>query len=132
MAADVTGRYVLFDANLYGTDNPGPSYLHSLLTPMDGPAEFIVHDARGVLRLGDRMLQLEDDIAAARIEANGTWSVTKLFPDAPIESETTTIALASMVVSFEEAGPGGVLLRTPDSATLIRVGCALDDEAANE
>lgn len=75
---------------------------------------------------GDRLIQLDDDIALAAIE-DGAWRVTKVFPDAPERSQTTVFAGHDAIVDVRGAGPGSFVIHYADqTADLVEVACESD------
>lgn len=80
------------------------------------------------IELSDDMslLQLDGDLALSRI-VEGRWAITKLFPDAPEQSQITEHVPSSPVVAVEPAGPGGFILRRQDAGPdLVRIRCTDD------
>jgi hypothetical protein len=81
------------------------------------------------LRLDARseLLQLDDDIALGRVEEE-TWTITKLFPDAPQHSKVTQHRAETPIVAIDHAGPGAFLVhRTDGGPDLLRVRCVEAD-----
>jgi hypothetical protein len=68
------------------------------------------------------MLQLDGDVALSRI-VDGAWEITKLFPDAPVESRVTRYEASSPVVHVTPAGPGAFMLHREDEPSLVHVRC---------
>lgn len=69
------------------------------------------------------LLQLDDDVALSRI-VDGTWEITKLFPDAPEQSRVTEHRAATPIVAVEPAGPGAfIAFREGGGPDLLRVRC---------
>lgn len=78
------------------------------------------------LELSDdiQLLQLEGDVALGDVDG-ATWSITKLFPDAPERSQTTTYVADSPIRRLEPSGPGSFLIHEEDGGpTLISLSCA--------
>lgn len=72
-----------------------------------------------------RLLQLDEDVALGRVLGDGTWEVTKLFPDAPEQSKVTIHDPGGELVAALPAGPGAFLLRTQTQGPdLVRVRCS--------
>jgi hypothetical protein len=72
------------------------------------------------------LLQLESDIALGRV-VDGTWEITKLFPDAPERSEVAVYTGSAEITGVAPAGHGAFLVfkaaRGPD---LVQLGCPED------
>ncbi len=95
-------------------------------------------DGPGSVRDGDRfdvlqelplesdveMLQMAGDIALGRV-LDGTWEVTKLFPDAPERSEVVVYAPDTPVSSVRSAGRGAfVVFKDSEGPDLVQLRCA--------
>lgn len=72
-----------------------------------------------------RLLQLDNDLGLGRIR-DGSWEITKLFPDDIIQSQTVTYtSRTAPILEAEAAGPGLFLLRREQAPPqLVRLVCA--------
>lgn len=76
---------------------------------------------------GHRLLQLDSDLALARLE-DGVWEIDKLFPDAVEQSQITIYEGEGPIDAIEAAGPGLFALHREGTGTeLVRVECAEPD-----
>jgi hypothetical protein len=69
------------------------------------------------------LMQLDEDLALSRIE-RGTWTITKLFPDAPDQSQRTEHQEATPFVRVDPSGPAAFVgHRAEGGPDLLRVRC---------
>jgi hypothetical protein len=74
------------------------------------------------------LLQLESDIALGHV-VDGTWEVTKLFPDAPERSGISVYQGSSTITSFAPAGHGAFLLfKEEGGPDLVQLRCPEDGD----
>lgn len=77
-----------------------------------------------------RLLQLDNDLGLGRIR-DGSWEITKLFPDDIIQSQTVTYtSRTAPILEAEAAGPGMFLLRRDQAPPqLVRLVCASGEQS---
>lgn len=79
--------------------------------------------ARTSLPLDIRLLQLDRDLALGRLDG-GRWELTKLFPDDPVQSGSSTYETDAPIVEVRSGGMGTFMLekdgRPPE---LVRLRC---------
>jgi hypothetical protein len=113
VAIDPRAMYVLYDAGITST-------IVQKTTLAD---EFIVLVQQLASDFPAEFLQLDEDLALGSVE-DGKWRVSKLFPDAPEESQSLLYDPGSELLRFGSAGPGTFLLHERDAGPdLVRMRC---------
>lgn len=116
LAVDLDSTYMLFQ-NM----NAAPGLLQ--LSQADELSSRKISPVEGFdVGLGSELLQMRGDIAIGQL-VDGTWTVTKLFPDAPERSEVYEHPSTGPVRSVAHAGVGAFLLKTDTDAELVALRC---------
>ncbi len=115
VAADPWAIYVAYDPR------GGDSEVARARFDDNDPLSVFMTTARG-----DKLIQLDDDIALAALE-DGSWRITKVFPDAPERSTDTVFAGNSPITDVVNASGGSFVVGYADgTADLVEVTCDRD------
>ena len=129
LARDDFSSYMLHSARPLDEPDTEPTPVVTRLSELD--KEFTVLEGLAIPE-DSTLLQLESDIALGRI-VDGTWEVTKLFPDAPERSRVTTYEGSAPIVRVSPAGHGAFLLfKEAGGPDLGQLQCPDESEADGE
>jgi hypothetical protein len=107
----------------YGLFSNGGQLARLIQLPEVDP-EFIELSGRIPLALETSLLQLDRDLALGRL-VDGTWEITKLFPDEPSQSEVSIYRSDASIVQVVSGGVGTFLLHKEDvPPEVVRVRCS--------